>query len=92
MTLKNDRLFPMKTTMTISRLNQNGSAAVRLAKKQGQVAITEHGETVAFILSADKVEALLDTLEVLGDGQAMKNIRAYEAGKLAMKDVACLDD
>ena len=78
--------------MTISRLNQNGSAAVRLAKKQGQGAITEHGETVAFILSADKVEAVLDTLEVLGDGQAMKNIRAYEAGKLSMKDVACLDD
>jgi hypothetical protein len=35
---------------------------------------------------------LLDTLEVLGDRQAMKSIRAYEAGKLAMKDVACLDD
>ncbi|HZF02129.1 MAG TPA: type II toxin-antitoxin system Phd/YefM family antitoxin [Methylomirabilota bacterium] len=78
----------MKTTMTMSRLNQNGSAAVRLARRQGQVAITEHGETVAFILSAEKVEALLDTLEILGDEEAMKNIRAYQAGKLPMKEMA----
>ena len=76
----------------MSRLNRNGSAAVRLAKKQGQVAITEHGETVAFILSADRVEALLDTLEVLSDEHAMENIRAYQTGKLRMKDVGCLDD
>ena len=88
----NDRFFNMKSTMTISKLNQNGSAAVRLARKQGQLAITDHGETVAFILSADRVEGILDTLEILGDGEAMKTIRAYEAGKLPMKDVACLDD
>ncbi len=78
--------------MTMSRLNRNGSAAVRIAKKEGQVAITEHGETVAFILSADRVEALLDTLEVLSDEQAMKSIRAYQAGKLPLKDAECLDD
>ena len=82
----------MNSTMTISKLNQNGSRAVKIARKQGQLAITEHGETVAFILSADRVDGILDTLEILGDGKAMKAIRAYDAGKLKMKDVACLDD
>jgi len=82
----------MNSAMTISKLNQNGSAAVRIAREQGQLAITEHGQTVAFILSADKVEGILDTLEILGDGEAMKTIRAYDAGKLKMKDVGCLDD
>lgn len=78
--------------MTISKLNQNGSAAIRLAQEQGQVAITEHGETVAFILSAERVEGILDTLEVLGDADAMKAIRSYDAGKLKMKGVECLND
>jgi PHD/YefM family antitoxin component YafN of YafNO toxin-antitoxin module len=82
----------MNSTMTISKLNQNGSRAVKIAREQGQLAITEHGETVAFILSAERVDGILDTLEILGDGEAMKTIRAYEAGKLKMKDAGCLDD
>jgi len=78
--------------MSISKLNQNGSAAVRIARKEGQLAITEHGTTVAFILSAERVDMLLETLEVLGDAKAMKAIRDYEAGKIKMEDVGCLDD
>ena len=70
-----ERFFHVNSAMTISKLNQNGSAAVRIARDQGQLAITEHGETVAFILSAEKVEGILDTLEILGDGEAMKTIR-----------------
>lgn len=82
----------METSITMSRLNRNGSAAVQLARENGQVAITDQGETVAFILSADRVEALLDTLEVLGDVGAMKAIKNYKAGRLPMKNVACLND
>jgi PHD/YefM family antitoxin component YafN of YafNO toxin-antitoxin module len=82
----------MNSTMTMSRLNQNGSAAVKQAIRHGQLAITDRGETVAFILSAARVEALLDSLEILGDGEAMKTIRAYQAGKLTLKDAGCLDD
>jgi PHD/YefM family antitoxin component YafN of YafNO toxin-antitoxin module len=82
----------MENTITMSRLNQNGSAAVQMAKEHGQVAITDHGATVAFILSADKVEGLLDTLEVMADPEAMQAIKDYNAGKLKMKDVGCLDE
>ena len=82
----------MKSTIPISRLNRNGSEAVRLARRQGQVAITDHGQTVAFLLSAAKVEAILETLEVLANPQAMQALRDYEAGRLTLKDVACLED
>jgi antitoxin (DNA-binding transcriptional repressor) of toxin-antitoxin stability system len=91
-TAANDRSFLVDSTITISRLNQNGSAAVQRARKFGQVAITEHGKTVAFILSAEKVEALLDTMEILADPHAMKAIKDYQAGRLPMKDAECLDD
>ncbi len=82
----------MNTTMTLTEMNRNPSAAVRLARKEGQVCVTDRGRAVAFILPAEKVEAILETLEVLGDPDAMKTIRAYERGKVAMKDVSCLDD
>lgn len=77
--------------MTVSRLNKSGSAAIRLAKRRGQVAITDQGKTVAFLLSAEKVDALLETVEVLADPDAMQALRDYEAGRLPMKDARCLD-
>ena len=88
----NGRFLTMDTTITMSSLNKNGSAAVALAREHGQISVTDHGETVAFILSAEKVEGLLETMEVLADTEAMKAIRSYNAGKLPLKDVACLDD
>jgi PHD/YefM family antitoxin component YafN of YafNO toxin-antitoxin module len=73
-------------------LNRRGSAAVRQARRHGQVCVTDRGQAVAFILSAEKVEAMLETLEVMSDPKAMAAIRNYEAGRARMKDVSCLDD
>ncbi len=88
----NDRCLCMKSTMSISQLNRNGSEAVRSARRHGQMAITDHGQTVAFLLSAEKVEAILETLEVMADPDAMKAIRDYRGGRLKLKDVNCLED
>jgi prevent-host-death family protein len=82
----------MSSTITVAVLNRPGRAAVRQARRHGQVCVTDHGQAVAFILSAAKVEALLETLEVLGDPKAMAAIRHYETGRTKMKDVSCLDD
>jgi hypothetical protein len=60
--------------------------------RRGQVAITDHGATVASILSADKDEGLLDTLEAMADPEAMQAIKDYNAGKLKMKAAGCLDE
>jgi prevent-host-death family protein len=78
--------------MSISQLNRNGSHAVRSARRHGQVAITDHGQTVAFLMSAEKVEAILETLEILADPAAMEQLREYQAGRLELKDVSCLED
>ena len=82
----------MSPTIALAELDRRGSAAVRQARRHGQVCVTDRGHAVAFILSAEKVEAMLETLEVMGDPQAMAAIRNYEAGQTQMKDVSCLDD
>ncbi len=48
--------------------------------------------TVAVLLSRERMEAIIETLEIMGNPKAMKAIRAYETGKAAKKDVACLDE
>lgn len=82
----------MSTSITIAELNRHGRAAVRKARQHGQVCITDRGQAVAFLLSAEKVEAVLETLEVMRDANAMAAIREYEAGQTPTKDVSCLDD
>ena len=37
-------------------------------------------------------EALIETMEILSDPQAMKAIRDFESGKMPMKPVECLDE
>ena len=38
------------------------------------------------------MEAIIESLEIMGNPKAMKAIRDYEAGRTKMKDVSCLDE
>ena len=78
--------------MTISQLQAEVPRCVRRAEQEGAVAIARHGRTVAFLISRERMEAIIETLEVLGNPRAMKAVRNYEAGKATMKAVSCLDE
>lgn len=38
------------------------------------------------------MEAMLETLDIMADPDAMKAVRDYEAGKTRFKSVSCLDE
>ena len=82
----------MTSTATISELQAQAPHFVREAEKRGAVTIARHGRTVAFLISRERMEAIIETLEIMGHPGAMKAIRAYEAGKVKFKDAACLDE
>lgn len=82
----------MNSTVTISELQAQAPRFVREAERQGAVTIARHGRTVAYLVSRARMEAIIETLEIMGDARAMKAIRAYEAGKGRFKDIACLDE
>jgi len=46
-----------------------------LGKKTDVVAITKNGVPAAVLLSVDKFEGLLETIDILGDETAMKSLR-----------------
>jgi prevent-host-death family protein len=82
----------VKNAYSISDFGRNPAAMVRRAEQKGSVTICRNGRVVGFLVSRDRMEAILETLELTADADAMKAVRQYEAGKARLKDVSCLDD
>ena len=82
----------MNSTVTISELQAQTPRFVREAERRGLLAVTRHGRITAFLISKDRVEAMIETMEILADPEAMKAIHEFEAGKTKMKPVECLDE
>lgn len=59
--------------------------------KRDSFAISRHGKIVGFYLSKDRIEAMIETMELLGDKQFVKAIEEFEAGKMKFYDVDALD-
>lgn len=78
--------------MTISELQAQAPRCVRRAEQAGAIRIARHGRTVAFLISRERMEAIIESLEIMGNPKAMKAIRDYEAGKATFKPVSCLDE
>ena len=85
-------IIAMNSTVTISELQAQAPGCVRRAEKEGALTIARHGRAVAFLISRDRMEAIIESLEIMANPKAMKAIRDYEEGKARMQDVTCLDD
>ena len=71
----------MDSTVTIPELKDQAPKVVRRAEQNGSVAVSRHGRTVAFVVFRARMEAILETLEIVSDRKMMKSIRDYESGK-----------
>lgn len=69
----------MKTTYSITEAQAKFPALVKEAADH-PVAITRRNETVGYLLSQERMEAILETMELLANPEAMKAIREFEAG------------
>ena len=71
----------MKTTYTVT---QAQAALPRLLKqaKTDLVTVTRRDEPVAFIVSRERMEAFTESLEIMADPLAMRQITDYERGKM----------
>jgi hypothetical protein len=59
--------------------------------KRDSFAISRHGKVVGFYLSKDRIEALIETMELLGDDSFMAALREYKSGKMKFKDIDDID-
>jgi prevent-host-death family protein len=81
----------MKHTYNVAGAQANFTRLLRQAEEQ-PVAITRHNETVAYILSAARMGAIIETLEIMGNPDAMKAIREHQAGKTRFAPLSALND
>ena len=81
----------MNSSVTVSELQAQTPRILRETERRGIVAVTRHGRIAAFLISKDRVEALIETMEILSDSAAMKAIRKFDSGKMKMKGVSCLE-
>lgn len=67
------------------------SRILKEAENGVPVAIRRHNETIAYILSRERMDAIVETLEVLGNPDAMRAIHRHRAGKTTFLPLSSLD-
>jgi hypothetical protein len=57
----------------------------------GSFAISRHGKIVGIYLSKDRIEALIETMELLGDPEFSKALKGYVSGRMKFYGTEDLD-
>ena len=83
---------PVKTTYTITEAQAKLPQIVRETADGSIYTVTRHGEAAAFIISARRFLAIVETLEIMGNPEAMKAIAEDRAGKTKYLPIEALDD
>ena len=82
----------MKTTVTAAEAKTQFARLLRQVEAGDTIAISKRDETVAFLIPRARLEALIETMEVLGNPAAMQAIREHESGKLAFHPLSALNE
>lgn len=81
----------MSSTYSVTEAQANLPRLLKQAQ-EGPVAIQRHNETVAFVISRARMEAIAETLEILANPEAMEALTRDQAGKGAYHPLSALDD
>lgn len=84
--------FPVKSAYTIKEAQKNLSAVVRQAERGGLATLTRHQKPVVHLISATRLAAIAETMEILANPEAMKAIRDAETGKSKVYPASALLD
>lgn len=81
----------MSSTYTVTQAQAGLPQLLKDAAAEGSIAITRRDETVAYLVSRERMEAIAETLDLLGNAKAMKAIHDYEAGRTKFLPLSALD-
>ncbi len=71
----------MRSTYSVTQAQSQLPGLIRKAEEGEPVKILRHHETVAYLISRERMEAIVETMELLSNPKAMKAIAAHQAGK-----------
>ena len=82
----------MPSTYSISAAQAQFPAVVRAAQAGRIVGVTKHNETVAFVVSRERLEALIETKELLANPAFVSAWREAKAGRGKYHPASALAD
>ncbi len=81
-----------RSTYPITTAQSQLPRLIREAEKGRPIGISRRDETVAYILSKERLEAIVETMEILGSPGARKAIEEHRAGKTKFVSLSALDE
>jgi prevent-host-death family protein len=82
----------MASTYSVSEAQSRLPGLIRKAEDGESIQIRRREETVAVLMSRARMEAIVETIEILANPEAMKAITAYGARKVKLVPLSALDD
>ena len=71
----------MKSTVSISEGQNTFPALVKAAENGAVVTVTRHDTPVAYVMGYERMTAVAETLEIMGNLSAVAAITMHKAGK-----------
>ena len=81
----------MRSTYSVSEAQAQLPALLKKAQSD-LIAIAKRDETVAYLISAERMEAIAETLEIMADPKAMRAIGRARQGQGKYYPVTILDE
>jgi len=82
----------MSSTYTVTDAQTQLPRLIREAERGEPVRIRRRNDTVAYLISRERMEAIVETIELLASPDAMKAIAAHRAGKTKLIPLSELDE
>ena len=82
----------MKNTYSIKDLQRETASAIDAAEGGMLVTVTRHYRPVAHVISAARLGGILETMELLADGDFTRQYRLLRSGKLKFHPASSLAD
>jgi antitoxin YefM len=89
-TQKHPIYLSMPSTYSVTEA-QAGLPSILREAEHKTVTITRRERVVGYILSPERYEAILETIELLANPEAMEAVRQHRAGRLRMRPASVLD-
>lgn len=81
----------MKSTYSVSEAQSALPRLLKSAQEGEAVCIRRHNEPVAYIVSQQRMEAIVETMELLANPAAMRAVREHRAKKTKFVSLSKLD-
>ncbi|RRJ97505.1 type II toxin-antitoxin system Phd/YefM family antitoxin [Opitutaceae bacterium TAV4] len=77
----------MQTTYSVTEAQANLPRIMKQAEDE-IVTIERHGKVTAYVLGRERMEAIVETMELLASQDFMRTLKKYRAGTLKMKPLS----